>query len=233
MERPGWMIDELLHAGDEHLDAEFVAGYDRKSQTDHGGDLDLLRAHGLNPESIVVDLGAGTGTFALAVAPHCKRVIAADVSPTMLEYMRQAIEQTGLTNVDLVHAGLLSYEHQGSAANIVYSRNTFHHLPDFWKAIAFRRVTDMLALEGVFLMHDLVYSFEPGEAEDVFEGWLSGAVANPEEGYTREDLETHIREEYSTYSWLLEPMLERAGLEIKEARHRPSRTYSAYVCLKR
>jgi hypothetical protein len=25
-----WMIDELAHAGPEHLDAAFVAGYDRK-----------------------------------------------------------------------------------------------------------------------------------------------------------------------------------------------------------
>ena len=24
------MIDELAHAGDEHLDEEFIAGYDRK-----------------------------------------------------------------------------------------------------------------------------------------------------------------------------------------------------------
>ena len=59
MSRPGWMIDELAYAGEEHLDVDYVAGYDRKSQTDHSGDLEMLFARGLGPESIVVDLGAG------------------------------------------------------------------------------------------------------------------------------------------------------------------------------
>ena len=232
MSKPNWMIDELAHVGDEHLDVDYVAGYDRKSQTDHSGDLEMLRERGLNAGSVVVDLGAGTGTFALAVAPHCKRVVAADISPAMLMYMRLQIEREGLSNVDTVHAGLLTYEHEGTAPGFIYSRNTFHHLPDFWKMIAFRRVADLLAPGGVFLMHDLVYSFEPGETEAVFESWLSGAAESPDEGYTREDLEMHVREECSTFSWLLEPMLERAGFEIDEVWHRQSRTYSAYVCRK-
>ncbi|MEZ4520812.1 MAG: class I SAM-dependent methyltransferase [Thermomicrobiales bacterium] len=233
MTTPGWMIDELAHAGDEHLDEAFVEGYDRKSKTDHSGDLEILRSHGLDGESVVVDLGAGTGTFALAVAPHCGRVVAADISPTMLAYMRHAVEREGLANVEIVQAGLLGYEHDGPAPDFVYSRNTLHHLPDFWKAVAFRKIADMLAPGGILLMHDLVYSFEPGEAGDVFGKWLSGAATEPEEGYTRGDLETHIREENSTFSWLLEPILERSGFEILEARHRPSRTYAAYICRKK
>jgi len=27
---PKWTLDELAHAGPDHLDADFVAGYDRK-----------------------------------------------------------------------------------------------------------------------------------------------------------------------------------------------------------
>ncbi|HLT18253.1 MAG TPA: class I SAM-dependent methyltransferase [Thermomicrobiales bacterium] len=232
MSKPGWMIDELAHAGEEHLDLDFVAGYDRKSQTDHSGDLEILLARGLGPESVVVDLGAGTGTFALAVAPHCRRVVAADISPAMLTYMRLQVERAGLDNVDIVHAGLLSYEHEGEPPGFVYSRNTLHHLPDFWKALALRRIAELLAPGGVLLLHDLVYSFEPGETSEVFERWLDGVVDDPEVGYTREDLETHIREECSTFSWLLEPIIERAGLRIEEVNHRPSRTYSAYICVK-
>ena len=29
--QPPWMLDELAHAGPEHLDPEFVAGYERKA----------------------------------------------------------------------------------------------------------------------------------------------------------------------------------------------------------
>jgi hypothetical protein len=80
-------------------------------------------------------------------------------------------------------------------------------------------------------LRDLVYSFDPAEAETIFEGWLAHAAPSPEVGWTREELETHIREEYSPFAWLLEPMLERAGFEVREISHDQSRLYSAYVCV--
>ncbi len=233
MQRPGWVLDELAHAGDEHLDPAYVAAYDRKAGTDTTEDVTLLRALGLGERSVVVDLGAGTGTFALAVAPFCRRVVAVDVSPAMLAIMREKAERAGLTNLEVVRAGFLSYEHRGAPADFLYSRNALHHLPDFWKALALERVAAMLAPGGVLRLHDLVYSFDPHEAGRTIEAWFAGASARPEDGWTRPELETHVREEYSTFSWLLEPMLERAGFDIREATYRPSRTYAAYTCVKR
>jgi hypothetical protein len=59
-----WMIDELAHAGAEHLDPEFVAGYDRKAgYPDPDEDLAIFEAHGLDGTSTVVDIGAGSGQF--------------------------------------------------------------------------------------------------------------------------------------------------------------------------
>jgi hypothetical protein len=46
------------------------------------------------------------------------------------------------------------------------------------------------------------------------------------------DVETHVRREHSTFDWLLEPMLQRAGFEIRDAWHAPSRTYSHYARVK-
>jgi len=47
-----WMIDELAHAGPEHLDAAFVAGYDRKQgHPDPAEDLAIFEAHGLDGAS--------------------------------------------------------------------------------------------------------------------------------------------------------------------------------------
>jgi SAM-dependent methyltransferase len=232
MDRPGWYIDEFAHAGDEHLDPEYVATYDRKSQTDSTPDLALLKALGMNEESVLVDLGAGTGVFALAAAPFCGRVVAVDVSPPMLDYIRQQAEMLGLTNVEVVRAGLLTYEHEGEPADFVYTRNVLHHLPDFWKGIALQRMAGMLRPGGVLRLHDLVYSFNPDEVEKFFEPWLAHAAASPDVGWTREEYETHVRTEYSTYSWLLEAIIERVGFEIKSADHRPSGIYSAYTCVK-
>lgn len=119
-----WFLDELAHAGTEHLDADFVAGYDRKQgHPPVDGDLAALREHGvLTRDATVVDLAAGTGRFALAAAPHCRRVIAVDVSPTMIEHLRHAAAEAGASNVECVRAGFLSYEHRGSPADAVFCR---------------------------------------------------------------------------------------------------------------
>jgi ubiquinone/menaquinone biosynthesis C-methylase UbiE len=233
MTTPRWFPDELAHAGPEHLDADYVAGYDRKTGVDPADDLALLRELGLDETTTLVDLGTGTGALPLIAAPHCRRVIAVDVSAPMLAVLRQRAEAAGIDTISCVQAGFLTYEHRGEPADIVYSRHALHHLPDFWKAIALRRVAAMLKPGGILHLRDLVYAFEPDEAEPTIERWLAGAAATPEVGWTREELETHVREEYSTFSWLLEAMLERAGFEIRERHGLESRIYVAYTCVRR
>jgi SAM-dependent methyltransferase len=160
-------------------------------------------------------------------------VIAVDVSPAMVEHMRQRIEHLGLSNVECVQGGLLTYEHRGEPADVVHSRNALHHLPDFWKGIALARVASMLKSGGTFSLRDLVYSFDPQEAGAVIEAWLSRAPARADAGWTASELATHVREEHSTYTWLLEPMLVRAGFQIGSAEYSETRTFAAYICVKR
>ncbi len=232
MSTPGWFPDELTHAGSEHLDPAYVPGYDRKANTDPAEDIALLRTLGLCERHTVVDLGAGTGTFTLADAPHCRRVIAVDVSSPMLARLEEKAGQRGIANIRCVQAGFVSYEHEGDPADVVYSRNALHHLPDFWKAIALHRIATMLKPGGIFRLHDLVYSFDTGDAGRVLEAWFAGAAADPADGWTRAELETHVCNEHSTFSWLLEPMIERAGFAIQDAVHSPVGTYAAYTCVR-
>jgi len=121
------MIDELVYAGPEHLDAAFVAGFDRKQgYPDPAEDLDALAAQGLDANSRVVDLGAGSGQFALAAARRFGHVTAVDVSPAMLAFLRERATAAGLDNVDCVRAGFLSYSHAGPQADGVYTRHALH-----------------------------------------------------------------------------------------------------------
>lgn len=233
MQQPDWYLDERAHAGDEHLDPAYIATYDRKAGTVPTEDVEALHELGLDATSVLVDLGAGTGTFALAAAAHCRRVVAVDVSAAMLAATQAKAEALGLTNVETVRAGFLSYEHRGDPADFVYSRNALHHLPDFWKGLALMRVAETLRPGGVFYLRDLVFHFDPSEAGGIIEGWLARAPEKPEEGWTRPELATHVRDEYSTYSWLLEPLLERTGFAIREAQYRASGTFAAYLCVKR
>jgi ubiquinone/menaquinone biosynthesis C-methylase UbiE len=228
-----WMLDELAHAGPEHLDPDFVAGYERKhGYPDPAEDLAVLAAHGLDATSTVVDLGAGTGRFALAAARRFGHVTAVDVSEAMLGFLRQRAAAAGVANLECVQAGFLSYQHAGPPADAVYTRNALHQLPDFWKAVALDRIGSILRPGGVLRLRDLVYDFQPSEAEAVFQRWLDNAADDPALGYTAADYAEHIRTEYSTFRWLLEPMLAAAGLQILTADFSGS-VYGAYTCRKR
>lgn len=229
---PNWMPNEILLAGGEHLDPGYVPGYDTKAGFDPKPDLQMLIDAGMSTKQSLIDLGAGTGTFAIAAAAHVERVIAVDVSALMLGEMRSRIDHARIQNIEVVQAGFLSYEHKGTLADVIYSRHALHHLPDFWKAIALERMASMLEPGGMVLLRDLVYSFDPDVTTSMFERWLGNASESSERGWTRAELEQHIREEHSTFNWLLEPMIERAGFEIVDARERESGFYAAYLCRK-
>jgi ubiquinone/menaquinone biosynthesis C-methylase UbiE len=227
-----WWLDEQVHAGPEHLDARYVGGYDRKAGFDPTEDIEVLRRHGLGPDSLVVDLGAGTGTFAVSVAPSCRRVVAVDVSAAMTAALRTRVERLGLDNVTVVDAGFLSYVHEGEPADIVFTRNALHQIPDFWKGIALDRIASLLRPHGVLRLRDLVFDFAPPEAEERIDAWMSGAVHDPAAGWTAEELAAHVRSEFSTYSWLLDSLLDRTGFDILERSFRRS-AYGAYTCRRR
>jgi SAM-dependent methyltransferase len=227
-----WWLDESAYAGAEHLDPAYVARYDRKAAFDPAADVAVLRSHGLDRDCTVVDLGAGTGTFAIAVAPLCRSVVAVDVSPAMRAMLRDRVAALGIANVRVADGGFLSYDHAGEPADFVYTRNALHHIPDFWKGVALDRVAALLRPGGILRLRDLVFDFAPAEAGERIEAWMTGAVHDAAVGWTAPELADHVRGEFSTYSWLLEMMLERTGFEIVERAFLRS-VYGSYTCRRR
>ena len=226
---PGWLLDEVANAGRENLDADHVARYDAKEDAGAAGEVFLLEQLGLGRQSTVVDLGAGTGQFAVGVASACGRVIAVDVSSVMLEQLQAKVGAAHLSNVEVVQAGFLTYEHRGDPADFVYSRFALHHLPDFWKAVALQRVHRVVRRGGVLRLWDVVYDFGPAEAPDRVEAWCATGRGDVETGWSRAELEEHVRDEHSTFAWLLEPMIERSGFQIEEAVYSPDGFFAKYV----
>jgi ubiquinone/menaquinone biosynthesis C-methylase UbiE len=228
-----WIFDEEVHAGREHLDAAYVNTYDRKASLDPRLELATLRDLGLGAGTSLLDFGAGTGELALAAATICDRVYAVDVSAAMVGSIRAKARVRKVTNLQIVRAGFLTYEHQGDSVDFVHTRNALHHLPDFWKAIALERIVRILKPGGVLRLIDIVFNFDPGQAEEVIEAWLTDAPDHPGLGWTRGELELHLREEHSTFTWLLEPMLRRTGFEIRDIAHSKSGVHASYTCIRR
>ncbi len=229
--KPVWWLEEEAYAGEEHLDEDYVAGYDAKSQVDPSEDIEKLVSLGLGESSVLVDLGAGTGVFSLAAAKTGAYVVAVDVSPAMVDSIRERAEQSELDNITVVRAGFLSYDHALDPADFVYTRNALHQLPDFWKVIALNRIAALIRTGGHLLIRDLIFDLEPDDVEEGIEDWMSGAVDDRARGFTAEELAEHVRKEFSTFTWIFETMLQRCGFEILEQSSRRS-AYGTYLCRK-
>ncbi|WP_248909980.1 class I SAM-dependent methyltransferase [Halocatena marina] len=221
-----WVIDEHQHAGEEHLDPEQVARYDKKLPFDPIPELERLVDYGLTEDETIIDFGTGTGVFPLAAAEYCDQVIAIDISESMLDVAREKADDEGVRNVEFVHDGLVSYEHEGDPASFAFSKNVFHHLPDFWKVEALKTVGDTLEPGGIFRLHDLVYSFDLRDSTEEIKAWLE---ARKSTAFTEEELYNHFREEFSTYDFLFESMLRETGFKILDSTYQES-FYAAYTC---
>lgn len=208
--RPGWLLDELTAAGRENLDPAHVARYDEKEDAEAAAEVALLERLGLGPDSTVVELGPGTGQFTLAAAARCRRLVAVDVSEPMLERLRGKLAAAGAGNVEVVRAGFLSYEHAGPPADFAYSRYALHHLPDFWKALALARLRALLRPGGVLRLWDVVFGFDPAEAEARIEAWCASGGETAEGEWSRAELA-------------------RAGFEIEAAERSGDGIFARYV----
>jgi ubiquinone/menaquinone biosynthesis C-methylase UbiE len=226
---PGWFLDELICAGRENLDTAHVERYDAKEDASAASEVALLQSLGLERDSLVVEFGAGTGQFTVEVASACSRVIAVDVSEPMLTRLRSKVAELGVSNVEVIRAGFLTYEHVGRPADFIYSRYALHHLSDFWKALALIRLRRMLTVGGVLRLWDVVYDFAPAEAEARIEAWCATGGDRVEAEWSRAELEEHVRDEHSTFTWLLEPMIARSGFEIADVEHSEDGIFAKYL----
>lgn len=83
--------------------------------------------------------------------------------------------------------------------------------------MALNKIADMLRPGGLFYLWDAMWSFPPQELGGQLPAWIDAAARPAGQGFTREMFETHVREEFSTFAWILEGMIERAGLTVVES----------------
>lgn len=229
---PRWFYDELQQTGVDFEDAAKVEVYDRNQRSSsEQAEQALIEQLGISAGHTVIDLGAGTGTFAIQACKAGARAHAVDVSPTMLAYAQKKARAANAETIEFHHAGFLTYEHQGNPVDFIVTKAAFHHLPDFWKMVGLLRIASMLKVGGVLFLRDTVFSFNPSEYRSRIDAWIDRVAKPAGEGFTVSDFETHIREEYTTFGWIIEGMLTCAGFEIERADYLAPE-YAQYVCRK-
>lgn len=226
--RRAWLFDEFQDFG--WSDSDELESYDALANVNPALERERLKTLGISAEDAIIDFGCGTGALALEAAKICKRVVAVDVSAVMLDKMREKAEGMGLRNIEYVQQGHLTYEHRGGPVDFAFTQRTLHHLPDFWKVQALQRMAVVLKPGGKLFLRDILFSFEPSEADQAIDAWIG---SRPSDTFPREFFEHDVREEYITYTWLLEVMLDRVGFDIEEVSYGEWQAYAKYVCVKR
>jgi len=226
--------DEFKHVGTDYGSIDEVADYDRRMQKMRDISKEstlILDALNLSPDNTILEIGTGTGEFAIAASSRCSKVYAVDVSPVMLDYAKRKASDKGIPNIDFIHAGFLSYEHNESPVNAVVSQLALHHLPDFWKMVALQRIHGMLAYGGKLYLRDAVF---PGTSienpANHFEPFIKG-IENSAGTDVAETIKAHIRDEFSTLDWIIEGILQRSGFTILNAVYEHG-FFATYLCEK-
>lgn len=110
------------------------------------------------PDDHVVDLGAGTGLLALALAPRVRELTAVDISERMLERLDDKAAADGLTNVEPLVADLRRLPLEDECATLVVSNYAFHHLDDPGKELALAEARRILRPGGRLVICDMMFS---------------------------------------------------------------------------
>src|SRR5579859_2866176 len=169
---------------------------------------------GVKPGWRVADIGCGNGVFATEAALMGAEVDAIDISPAMLR-LAEVYARDRRAPVRMQSAGLLSFAYQPSSYDLIVSEFTLHHLPDFWKAVAMSRIFAALKPGANFFLRDIVFVRTPDGTERDVEEWAEFSITNHD--FNRDSVVTHMRDEYSTFGWVIERMLTDAGFELTSA----------------
>lgn len=173
----------------------------------------------------IVDLGAGTGTGALALARRfpAAEVVAVDRSPLMLDRLRAAAQLQGLGDrVRVVHADLDAAWPAVGAADLVWASSFLHEVAD--PGAVLENVRAALHPGGVLAVVEMdgLPRFLP---EDL--------------GFGRPGLESRCHQALAEAGWNAHPdwrpLLERTGFEVhgphtvSTTAHRPPRATAHYA----
>jgi putative AdoMet-dependent methyltransferase len=226
-----WSFPEFSPVGVELGTAEAVANYDRNQGTDPAADRALLDRLEVGAGTRLVDLACGTGSFVVEAAGRGADAHGVDVSEQMLEFSRRRAADAG-AEVSLHHAGFLTYQHTGGPADVVTTKSALHQLPDFWKQAALLRIAEYLRPGGLLYIWDVIFTFPPADYARHLQALVDEFGRTDGTGWSRADFESHIREEFSTYAWILEGLLDRAGFDVV-ATGFPRPTHGEFRCRRR
>ncbi|GIQ78134.1 MULTISPECIES: class I SAM-dependent methyltransferase [unclassified Bradyrhizobium] len=205
-----WYYTQRRQVG---LDTAVASIYDVSEDSDVRA-RQALTMLGVKPGWRIADIGCGNGVLATEAALMGAEVDAIDISPAMIG-LAEIYARDRKAKIRTQPAGLLSFAYQPNSYDVIVSEFTLHHLPDFWKAVALSRIFNALKPGANFYLRDMVFVSMPDGVDRDVEGWADFSIKNHD--FERESVMTHMRDEYSTFGWVMERMLTETGFTLVAA----------------
>jgi len=205
-----WYYTQRRQVG---LDTAVASIYDVSEDSDVRA-RQALTMLGAKPGWRIADIGCGNGVLATEAALMGAEVDAIDISPAMIG-LAEIYARDRKAKIRTQPAGLLSFAYQPNSYDLIVSEFTLHHLPDFWKAVALSRIFNALKPGANFYLRDMVFVSMPDGVDRDVEGWADFSIKNHD--FERESVMTHMRDEYSTFGWVMERMLTETGFTLVAA----------------
>ncbi len=157
----------------------------------------LVRLASPSPRDRVLDVATGTGFTALALAPHCRRVVGVDFTPGMIREAASLRQSRGVSNVFFCLGDAEVLPYRDGVFDIVACRRAAHHFPDL--PLALGEMARVARAGGRVLLDDTCAPEDPALA----------ALMNT---WERRRDRSHVANHPPTR---LRGMLEQSGLEVE------------------
>lgn len=97
----------------------------------------------------VLEVGCGTGSTALLLAPHVDQIIASDISSKMIDIAKSKADESDVSNVQFIAADVFGSALGNGLYDVVLALNLLHLIEDTGSAL--QRIHGLLKPGGIFI----------------------------------------------------------------------------------
>lgn len=110
----------------------FIEKFDGVDRDEWQKPDEVIKSFKLRDDSVVVDIGAGTGYFSVRLAEQVRngKVICFEQASKMAEYLQNRVRDLGLTNVEVRSDGTDGVFTLEKQADVIFSVDVYHHIQD-------------------------------------------------------------------------------------------------------